>query len=143
MSEAAPFLTRNARRTSVFDDHDPSGESAASGNAFASVKGLNAARSLEFIRKDRSSFAVPYAYLPVCWWRPPGCLLVEYPGLFTVALHGHGLEELKSRLADQRLLWVRECEARDAASLAAAVTRIAILRSYPSRDGDVSDGDHS
>lgn len=139
MSADGELLTLLPPRGNARPDHEAPEEAVAPGHAFATVKGPRAARSLEFIRRDGSSFCVPYGYLPLCWWQPPGSLLVEYPGLFTVALHGHGLAELKARLADHRLLWVRECE--EGAGLPVAITRITLLRSYPSRDGDISGGD--
>ena len=107
-------------------------ETVAPGKAFATVTGQRQAPALEFIWRDGKSLAVPYACLPLLWWHPPGLILLEYPGLFTIALKGERLTELHRRLRDQRVLWVRECE--EAGALPLAVTNIAILRAYPSHE---------
>jgi hypothetical protein len=80
---------------------------------------------------------MPYGYLPIAWCEPPGSILIEYPGFFTVALlgiTGKNPEELGDLIADHRVTRIRECDPQTAAALPLAVTRIAILRSYPSRD---------
>ena len=109
-------------------------ETVALGNAFATVKGQRTAEALEFRRKDGSSFVMPYGYRPILWGHPPDALLIEYPGFFTVALTCKGLSELFKRIGEQRVTWVRECDGLLAADLPVAVTRIEILRSYPSRE---------
>ena len=107
-------------------------EAIAPGKAFATVTGARRAPALEFIWRDGKSLCVPYACLPLLWWHPPGLILLEYPGLFTVALHGRRLAELHQRLRDQKVLWVREGDSDEAPPL--AVTSIAILRAYPSHE---------
>ena len=87
------------------------------------------------------SFSVPYSYLPLLWWEPPGRLTIEYPNLFSVLLEGKELEELHRRIKDHRITWVREFDEQQAVALSAAVTRIAIIRAYPSREAnDEPDG---
>jgi hypothetical protein len=118
-------------------DHQPLAdpdELVAPGDIYATAGGQRMAVVLEFIRKDKRSFSVPYSYLPLLWWQPPGSLIIEYPNLFSVLLHGKELEELHRRIKDHRITWVREFDERQAAVLSSAVTRIAIIRSYPSRD---------
>jgi hypothetical protein len=82
---------------------------------------------------------MPYGYRPIIWGHPPDTILVEYPGFFTVALSCKGQDELFKRISDQRVTWIRECSEALAADLPVAVTRIEILRSYPSRDAGVND----
>jgi hypothetical protein len=124
-------LVANNRPATKRDD-----ESVAAGDAYATVKGPRTATSLKFIRRDRPPFAVPYAYLPIPWCQAADTLLVEYPGLFTVALlsEGGSVEGLDDLIAEHKLLRIRECERRVAAILPCAVTRILILGSYPSRE---------
>ena len=106
----------------------------ALGNAFATVKGQRTADALEYRRKDGSSVTVPYGYRPILWGHPPDTILVEYPGFFTVALTCKGQGELLKRLGAQQVIWIRECDGILADDLPVAVTRIEILRSYPSRE---------
>ncbi len=105
----------------------------APGDIYATAGGNRKAMSLRFIWKDQRRLSVPYGYLPLLWWKPPGVIIVEYPRLFSVQLEGKELEELYRRLADQRITWVREFDERQAAALASAVTRMDILRSFPSQ----------
>jgi hypothetical protein len=121
-------------------DNEPPAEAdelVAPGDIYATAGGQRMAIELEFIRKDRSSFSVPYSYLPLLWWEPPSLLTIEYPNLFSVLLHGKELDELHRRIKDHRITWVREFDEHQAAVLSSAVTRIAILRSYPSRDAGI------
>jgi hypothetical protein len=113
-------------------------EAVALGHAYATAKGQRQADTLQFRRKDKSSFAMPYGYRPIAWWYPTDTILVEYPGFFTVSLTGINLEELYHRISDQRVTWIRECEPSLATSLPIAVTRIEIIRAYPSRDEAIS-----
>jgi hypothetical protein len=113
---------------------DDTGELIAPGDIYATVTGQRLALALEFIRKDKRSFTVPYSYLPLLWWQPPGSLTIEYPNLFSVRLLGKELDELRRRIKDQRIVWVREFDERQAVALASAVTHIEILRSYPSHE---------
>jgi hypothetical protein len=135
--EDGDVLTLASNRPSVKRDD----ETIAPGDAYATVKGQRAATALKFIRRGGPSFTMPYAYLPILWREAADTLLVEYPGLFTVALLGQGnsLEGLEDLIADHRVTRIRECEPRVAAALPMAVTRILILRSYPSREaGDAA-----
>jgi hypothetical protein len=116
-----------------------SDEAVALGDAYATAKGQRAADMLEFRRKDGTGFAMPYGYRPILWSHPPDTILIEYPGFFTVALTCKGQEELFKRLSDRRVTWIRECSEALAAGLPTAVTRIEILRSYPSREAGVYD----
>ena len=109
-------------------------EAVALGNAYATAKGQRTAEALEFRRKDGTSFAMPYGYRPILWGHPPDAILIEYPGFFTVALACKGFDELFRRIGQQSVTWIRECDQALAASLPAAVTRIEIIRSYPSRE---------
>lgn len=110
------------------------GELVAPGDIYATARGQRLALSLEFIHKDGASFSMPYALLPLLWWHPPGTLIIEYMGLFSVMLQGRELDELHRRIKDHRITWVREFDEHQAVALSSAVTRIEILRSYPSRD---------
>lgn len=137
--EIVPFSARVASgKPADADKARPEGNSelVAAGGLYATAVGGRIALSLEFIRRDGRAFSVPYSYLPITWWEPPGTLIVEYPNVFSVLLHGRDLEELHRRVRDHRVTWIREFDARRVANLPAAVTRIAILRSFPSRDGD-------
>ena len=117
-----------------------SDEAVALGNAYATAKGQRAAESLEFRRKDGTSFAMPYGYRPILWGHPPDSMLIEYPGFFTVALTCKGHDELFKRISDHRITWIRECDETLAAGLPVAVTRIEILRAYPSREVGTESG---
>jgi hypothetical protein len=122
------------------DDDEPAAEAeeqVAPGDIYATAVGQRLAVSLEFIGRDGTSFSVPYSYLPLLWWQPPGTLTIEYPNLFSVALRGKELDELHRRIKDQRITWVREFDEHQATALSSAVTRIEILRVYPSRDAGV------
>jgi hypothetical protein len=129
----SPPITRKAITGVVpIDDNDE--EVIATGDAYATVKGQRQADSLRFLRHNRRSFTMPYDYLPVPWWESPLLLLLEYPGFFTVALHGKSLDELEPRISNRQLTWLRECGEAEAASLPLAVFRIDILHGYPSRE---------
>lgn len=110
----------------------PSEEKVAPGDAYATAGGQRMAGALEFIHKDGSSFVMPYGYMPLTWWRPPGTVFLEYPGFFTVVLRGKNLEGLKRRIRDGRVTWVREFDERQASALPEAVTSIRIVHAYPS-----------
>jgi hypothetical protein len=115
-------------------------ELVAPGDIYATASGQRLAMAIEFIGKDGQSFTVPYSYLPLLWWQPPGLLTIEYPGLFSVMLRGKELDELHRRIKDQRITWIREFDEHQAVALSSAVTRIKILRAYPSREaGNVED----
>jgi hypothetical protein len=116
------------------DGDDGVDELVATGDAYATVKGQRHADILRFLRQRRRSFAMPYGYLPIPWWESPALLLLEYPGFFTVAMHGKSLDELERRISDKRVTWVRECDKAAAADLPLAVFRIDILHAYPSRE---------
>ncbi len=49
-------------------------------------------------------------------------------------LHGKELDELHQRINDHRITWVREFDEHQAVSLSSAVTRIEILRVFPSHE---------
>ncbi len=106
----------------------------AAGDIYASVRGTRLAIAIEFIRQDGRSFSVPYSYLPLLWWHPPGLLLIEYPNLFSVLLKAREIDDLRRRIRDQRIIWVREIGQREAERLASAVTSIEIIRFFPSRE---------
>jgi len=118
---------------------DPPGddEDIAPGEAYATVRGQRIAGSIEFIPRDGDPFVVPYAYLPLLWPRRPDTLLIEYPMLFTVRLRCGPLDPFKRLIRDQRIVWIRECSQAEAAALPVAVTRIDILRVYPSREAGI------
>lgn len=109
-------------------------EAVALGHAYATAKGQRTAAALEFRRRDGTSFVMPYGYRPILWGHPPDAILIEYPGFFTVALTCKGHDELFQRIGDQRVTWIRECDEALTDGLPVAVTRIEILRSYPSRE---------
>lgn len=117
-----------------------SDEAVALGNVYATAKGQRNAEAIEFRRKDGTSFSMPYAYRPIVWGHPPASILIEYPGFFTVALTVVGHGELLKRLGAQQVTWIRECDETLAASLPVAVTRIEILRAYPSREVGTESG---
>jgi hypothetical protein len=121
-------------RRAIITPDDDGDELVATGDAYATVKGQRQADSLRFLRSNRRSFTMPYDYLPVPWWESPALLLLEYPGFFTVALHGKTLDELEPRISDRRVTWLRECAEAEAAGLPLAVFRIDILHAYPSRE---------
>jgi hypothetical protein len=140
-NELVPFAVRVAGGDKLPDDGPAdAGELAAPGNVYATVTGPRLALSIEFARRDGSSFCVPYACLPLLWWRPPGRLIVEYPGLFSVLLRGKELDELRRLIKDQRVTRIREFDEHDAAALASVVTRIDILRAFPSREAGEGTG---
>jgi hypothetical protein len=120
--------------------HKRSDEAVALGNVYATAKGQRNAEAIEFRRKDGTSFSMPYAYRPILWGNPPASILIEYPGFFTVALTVVGHGELLKRLGAQQVTWIRECDETLAASLPVAVTRIEILRAYPSREVGTESG---
>jgi hypothetical protein len=124
------LITRRAIIPPEGDDD----ELVATGDAYATVKGQRQADSLRFLRRKRRSFTMPYDYLPVPWWESPLLLLLEYPGFFTVALHGKNLDELEPRISNRHVTWLRECDEAEAAGLPLAVFRIDILHAYPSRE---------
>lgn len=109
-------------------------ELVAPGDIYASTSGPRLSLAIEFIGRDRRSFTVPYSYMPLLWWQPPGMLTIEYPGLFSVTLRGRELDELHRRIKDQRITWIREFDEHQAMALSSAVTRIEILRAYPSHE---------
>jgi hypothetical protein len=74
------------------DGGDEGEELVAPGDIYATIKGPRLSLAIEFIDKDRRSFTVPYSYLPLLWWQPPGSLIIEYPGLFSVSLKGKELD---------------------------------------------------
>lgn len=140
-----PFATRVAseKNGEPPDGGEEGDELIAPGDIYATIKGPRLSLAIEFIDKDRRSFTVPYSYLPLLWWQPPGSLTIEYPGLFSVSLKGKELDELHRRIKDQRITWIREFDEHQAASLASAVTSIEILRAYPSNEAGTGGGDES
>jgi hypothetical protein len=132
MSEADDLLTLTPSRQASRDGQE---ETIAPGAVFAVTTGGRLAQALQFIRPDGCSFSVPYSYAPLLWWHPPGTILLEYPGLFSVILQGDDLAELHRRILDRKVVWVRACEPEQAKH-PSAVTRLAILRAFPSREGD-------
>jgi hypothetical protein len=109
-------------------------ETVESGDAYATTRGLRASPALRFLHQNGSlKFAMPYGYLPIVWGDSPHLILLEYPGFFTVTLTGKNLGVLETRLCDHRVTWIRECDQAQAALLHVAVTRIEIVRVYPSR----------
>ena len=109
-------------------------DDVAPGDIYATAGGNRKAVSLRFIWKDRRRVSIPYSYLPLIWWKPSGVITIEYPRLFSVRLEGKELEELYRCIADQRITWVREFDEHRAAAMASAVTRMDIIRSFPSRE---------
>ena len=125
------------------DEHDTRGDLAddarddvpdeiAPGDIYATAGGNRKALSLRFIWKDRRRLTIPYGYLPLIWWVSAGVIIIEYPRLFSIRLEGKELEDLYRGIADQRITWIREFDEHQAASMASAVTRMDILRSFPS-----------
>ena len=134
-----PFTSRlgSDKTTEAPGDELPAAEAdelIAPGEIYATTSGPRLSLAIEFISKDNQSFTVPYAYLPLLWWNPPGTLAIEYPGLFSVVLEGKELDELHRRIKDQRITWIREFDEHQAVGLASVVTRIDIIRAYPSRE---------
>jgi hypothetical protein len=127
-----PTLAARKALTPEGDDE----ELVADGDAYATVRGLRHAEGLRFLRRKRRCFTMLYDYRPTPWWDSPDLLLLEYPGFFTVALHGKGVPELEPLIVDRRLTRLRECDKAEAASLPVAVFRIDILHAYPSREED-------
>ena len=136
----SPFLSRVDSRQKRDSEAPPSDEEQiAAGDAYAAIVGPRQALALKYIRRDGRIVTVPYAYLPLLWLQPAASLLlVEYPGLFTVALRGSNLTGLEARITERRVTWVRECSEAEAVCLPLAVTRIDILRVYPSREDSLS-----
>jgi hypothetical protein len=133
---------RRELRPKLPEGDDGADELVGEGDAYACVKGQRVASAIEFIPRDGDPFIIPYGYLPLLWPKRPDTLLVEYPTLFTVQLQGKHLDVLKQRIRDQRVIWIRACDEVTAARLPVAVTRIEILRAYPSREAG-SDGGES
>ncbi len=131
-----PFADRAKRGGAETPDDDDAGELVAPGDAYATMRGVKAAASLRFLRRDGKAFAMPYAYHPIIWGESPALLLVEYPRFFTVILAGKSLGHLETQLCDRRVTWIRECDETAAAGLAVAVTRIERMNRYPSREPD-------
>ena len=135
-AEVIPFATRAGvapKPANLPGLSEPDGEHVDPGKAFAVAVGPRAAVSCEFIRRDGSSFAVPYSYAPLLWWQPPGSLLIEYPGFFSVHLQGSHLAELHRRFKDRKVTWI--CETGEvAAAGSTCVTTLEIVRSFPSRN---------
>ena len=106
------------------------------GIAYGCVKGQRTANLLRLIRRQGKPVTIPYAFLPIVWgdWLPH-LVLIEWPGLFTARLAaGCDLGPLEARIADYRVTWIRECDAAEVAALPLAVTRIDLIRYYPSRE---------
>jgi hypothetical protein len=116
-------------------------ELVAPGKIYAATNGPRLSLAIEFISKDGRSFTVPYSYLPLLWWQPHDSLIIEYPGMFSVLLKGKELDELHRRIKDQRITWIREFDEHRAVALSSAVTRIEILRAYPSHEAGKETGD--
>jgi hypothetical protein len=127
-----PFAERDGLRKHDESLPDGDAEAVAPGGAYATIAGQRHALSLEFIQRDGRSFTVPYSYRPLLWWRSPGTLILEYPGLFSVALRGQNLTGLVGRIRDYKITWVREVDPVRAAEMVTAVTSIEIIRAYPS-----------
>lgn len=111
-------------------------DDADAGDAFGTVKGQRTATTLRLIRRNRKPVTMPYAYLPIIWGDYlPGLVLIEYPGFFTARLAGiPDLGPLEELLSEHRVTWIRECDEAAATALPLAVTRIDLLRYYPSRE---------
>lgn len=127
-----------ARKAVAGDDDD---ELVAAGDAYATVRGQRHAEGLRFVRQSRRTFTMLYDYRPIPWYDSPDLLLLEYPGFFTIALHGKSVVELEPLISDRRLTWLRECSPAEAAGLAVAVLRIDRLHAYPSREEEVIGSD--
>ena len=72
---------------------DEPDELVAPGDIYAATCGPRLSLAIEYISKAGRSFTVPYSYLPLLWWEPPGSLIIEYPGFFSVLLQGKELDE--------------------------------------------------
>ena len=55
-------------------------------------------------------------------------------------LLGKELDELHRRIKDQRITWIREFDDHQAVALSSVVTRIEILRAYPSHEAGTGGG---
>lgn len=130
------FLARLDAKPRRAEDppHDADDELVAQGDAYAAVRGQRTALSIEFIPRDGDGFILYYADIAAFWIRRPDTILIEYRHLFTVRLRLQGFDLLKRLIRDQRITWIRECSPAEAKALPAAVTRIDILRHYPSRE---------
>lgn len=139
-SQILSFAARHRSGTEL--PEEPSGDKeaiVAPGNAYATLAGQRRAISLEYRLLSGNGFVVPYAYRPLLWWQPASMdgkdsIIVEYPSLFSVLLSGHHLVALYQRLMDHRVTWVRECSEVESLELGLAITRMEILRCYPSRE---------
>lgn len=110
-------------------------DESAAGDAYGTVKGQRTATTLRLIRRNGKPVSIPYAYLPIIWGdHLPGLVLIEYPGFFTVRLIGEDITPLEELLAEHRVTWIRECSEAEASALPVAVTRIDLIRFYPSRE---------
>ena len=123
-----PFPTRldaKAKRQMLPPEDGELEEAVEAGDAYATTRGMRVSPALRFLHPDGSlKFAVPYGYLPIVWGESVELVMIEYPGLFSVALAGKNLGQLETRLCDHRVTWIRECSQPQAALLPAAVTRI-------------------
>jgi hypothetical protein len=135
-----PGIVRPKRHSLPPGDDDGIEELVADGNAYATVKGPRQADSLRFLRRGRRSFSMPYAYLPVLWWESPILLLLEYPSLHTVAVHGRQLDCLEQRIGDRRVTWLRESDPAATSGLGVVIRRIDIIHAYPSREEEAIGG---
>lgn len=115
------------------DGADPEEEAIAPGKAYACVVGQRTAQAIDFLCRDGQAFSIPYLFGPITWRRGDHAVILEYPSLFSVLLRGWHLEELRQRVRDRRVLWIRECGEEEAETLPLAVTAIRILDVYPSR----------
>ena len=140
-SRVIPFTVRTGRGAG--DGQEPPGddELIEAGNAYAVVRGTRTPVSLRFLLPGGKSFAMPYAFHPIIWHESPELILIEYTGFFTVILAGLRLDPLQARLCDHRVIWIRQCDPVDAASLPVAVTRIERMHHYPSRGPKASASD--
>ena len=106
------------------------------GIAYGSVKGQRTANLLRLIRRQGKPVTMPYGFLPIVWgdWLPR-LVLIEWPGFFTARLAaGCDLSPLEALIAEYKITWIREFDAAEAASMPLAVTRIDLIRRYPSRE---------
>ncbi len=131
-----PFTTRTSAALKPIvspEEKDPASEWVDPGQAFAVVTGGRSAVTCEFIRRDGSSFSMPYSYAPLLWWHPPGLLILEYPGFFSVTLRGSHLVELHRRLRDRKVTWVCETGVIETTDVA-SITSLEIVHQFPSRE---------
>lgn len=131
-----PFTARTGRGNGEAKELPNDDELIEAGNAFAVARGTRAPPALRFLLPGGKGFAMPYAYQPIVWGESPELVLLEYPGFFTVILAGLELGQLEARLIERRVTWIRQCSEAEAARLPAAVTRIARMHRYPSREVD-------